>query len=1161
MPNKILPKDKRNRTATVSLREEELVIPTYLPAAPDKNPMFMEKRVYQGSSGKVYPLPFTDRISETKTDRKWKAIWLENEFLRVMILPEIGGRIHAIQDKTNGYDLIYNQCVIKPALVGLAGPWISGGIEFNWPQHHRPATFLPVDFEIEDHPDGSKTVWCSDHDPMCRMKGMHGVCLHPDKAFVELKVRAYNRTPFTQTFLWWANVATRVHEAYQSFFPPDVYYVADHARRSMSEYPLAKGFYYGINYGERAQKGIPPNEVPSQFIPPHCLSSRNTSEENGMPHYAPNDLSFYTNIPTPCSYMCMGSKEDFFGGYDYKAQAGIIHVANHHISPGKKQWTWGNHNFGYAWDRNLTDADATGEFAPYIEIMAGVYTDNQPDFSFLQPGETKSWSQFWYPIQKIGPAQQANVRGVVSLKVENGKIFFGIGVTQTFYSVKIEITAGKSGIFSITRDLLPGTPFVNEIKLPKKVRETELEIRVTDNADDEIISYQIKPRAKGDVPPPATEPLSPEKIDSADELFITGLHLEQYRHATRCPTFYWREALRRDPLDSRCNNAMGRWHLRRGEFSGAERYFRNAIRRLTRRNANPYDGEPYYNLGLCLRFQLDSREGPSPGPGNQLFEDACAAFYKATWNQAWAAAGFLALAEMDCRGGNWGRALEHLNRSLRFDADNLRARDLKVIVLRKLSRESEAEKLLSETLALDPLDWSARHLDGQTLRCDLQARLDMAHDFARAGLYSEAIELLKGASRESRDLPDQNWGAMPLVLYTLGWLYEKNSDKNAALICYKRAAAESPDYCFPFRIEEILVFESAMRANMSDARAPYYLGNLFYDRRRHEEAIRLWEKSSKLDNRFSIVWRNLGIGYFNISKKVGMARAAYDKAFKANPDDARLLFERDQLWKRLGEKPSKRLNELEKFPQLTAQRDDLSVELCVLYNQTGQHDKALAILSRRKFQPWEGGEGQALGQHVRTHLALGRKALAQNDAAQARALFEKALASPQNLSEARHVLANQSDVRYWLGVALDRLGDKKAACDHWLAAATFKGDFQEMSTRIFSEMTCYSALALQRMGRVAQAKKLFRDLLAYAKALGKSKASIDYFATSLPTMLLFEDDLQFRQQTTALFLKAQACLGLGQQSVAKNLLHQVLQRDPNHALAADLAKGTSIISA
>src|SRR5580692_9236320 len=186
-PEKSLPpRTVASLSSAVSVRVEELVLPTYLPAPPDKNPMFLEKRVYQGSSGKVYPLPFTDRIAEKAVDRKWRAVWIENEFLRVLILPEIGGRIHALQDKSNGYDLIYHQRVIKPALVGLAGPWISGGIEFNWPQHHRPATFLPADCEIERHADGSATVWLGDHDPMCRLKGMHGVCLHPDKAYLEV---------------------------------------------------------------------------------------------------------------------------------------------------------------------------------------------------------------------------------------------------------------------------------------------------------------------------------------------------------------------------------------------------------------------------------------------------------------------------------------------------------------------------------------------------------------------------------------------------------------------------------------------------------------------------------------------------------------------------------------------------------------------------------------------------------------------------------------------------------------------------------------------------------------------------------------------------------------------------------------------------------------
>jgi tetratricopeptide (TPR) repeat protein len=1160
---------RRSSKSSVTVRTEKLVLPTYLPHPPDRNPMFLEKRVYQGSSGRVYPLPFTDRIAEKPVAREWTAVWIENEFLRALVLPEIGGRIHRLLDKTNGYDAIYYQPVIKPALVGLAGPWISGGIEFNWPQHHRPATFLPVDFEIEAHADGSKTIWCSDHDPMCRMKGMHGVCLHPGKSYLELKVRACNRTPFRQTFLWWANVATRVHEGYQSFFPPDVYYVADHARRSMSEYPLAQGFYYGVNYGERGRKGVPANEAPGQFVPAHIHSASDVRcSMFDVPGYTPNDLSFYANIPTPCSYMCMGSKEDFFGGYDFFREAGLIHFASHHISPGKKQWTWGNHPFGYAWDRNLTDPDANGEYGPYIELMAGVYTDNQPDFSFLQPGETKSWSQFWFPIQKIGPARHANLDAALSLEESNSRARVGVCVTQNFPAATVQFIARGKSIANFTGNLTPGTPFLKKIRLPKNIRSTELQVRVLDRAGREIISHQLKPRVKGKVPPPAAEPPAPAEIKSADELFLTGLHLEQYRHATRCPTLYWREALRRDPLDSRCNNAVGVWHLRRGEFTIAEKHFRKSIARLTRRNANPADGEPFYNLGLCLRYQL-SAIAPSPSANGYrrpaVFDDADAAFYKATWNQAWASAAYHALAELDCRRANWETALDHLDRSLRLNVDNLRARNLKAMVLRRLNRRAEAAAFVRETLALDPLDWWARSLSGQKLACDGQTAIDLAHDLAVAGFHVEAIALLSAfVAIHRRDngkfaLPDQSLGALPMIHFTLGWLHERAGDLNAALKAFRQAATIPPDCCFPARLEDISVLEAAMRANPNDARAPYCLGNFFFDRRRHVEAIRLWENSARLDPRFSVVWRNLGIGYFNILKKPAKARAAYDRAFKANPRDARLLYERDQLWKRLRENPARRLRALEKHPRLVSQRDDLSVELCALLNQTGRHREALRLLADRHFQPWEGGEGGPLGQYVRANLALGRQALRAShgrspiaDRQLAAGYFQAAFTAPPNLGEAKHLLANQSDLHYWAGMAAAFLGDETKATGHWLEAATFKGDFQSMSVRAFSEMTFYSALSWERLEKTAKAKRLLRELLAYAQDLLRTPAKIDYFATSLPTMLLFDDDLQFRQETTALFLQAQARLGLGNRPEARGLLQKVLRRDPNHALAADL---------
>ena len=1114
----------------VTVRREALVLPTYLPAAPDPNPMFLEKRVYQGSSGRVYPLPFTDRIAEEPVPHAWDAVWLENEYLAILILPELGGRIHRMLDKTNGYDVIYHQTVIKPALVGLAGPWASGGIEFNWPQHHRPSTFMPAAVEVEHGPGGEITVWLSEHDPMARMKGMHGVCLRPGRAVLELRARVYNRTPDAQTFLWWANVATEVHGRYQSFFPSDATFVADHAKRAMSTFPRCSGRYYGVDYAGRARDGVPATERPRLFQPPADCPA--------------DDLSWYANIPVPTSYMCMGTQRDFFGGYDHAAQAGIVHLADHRISPGKKQWTWGNHEFGYAWDRNLTDPDARGVHRPYIELMAGVYTDNQPDFSHLQPGETRTWTQRWYPIRAIGPADEANADAAASLRLDGKRVRLGVSVTTAFPGARVSLLRRRDGreLAAFARDLSPAAPFVTETRIPGG-EPTDLLLVVHDSGGREILRHAPEaptapPSAEALAARAATEPPAPADVAGADELYLIGLHLEQYRHATRCPTLYWNEALRRDPGDSRCQLALGRWRLRRGEFAAAEGHLRASIVRLTQRNPNPADGEAHYQLGRVLRF---------------LGRDAEAgdAFAKAAWNQAWAGAAHLALAELEATAERWPAALDHLERSLRLDTDHLRARALQVIVLRKMGRAPEATRRLEEAAALDPLDPWLRWLSGRTWAGDNQMRLDIAHDLARAGLSSEALEVLATA------IPEPHSGTTPLVAYTRGWLLERAGDRRAARAARRAGAKASPQYCFPCRLEEIAVLESAIAADPRDARAPFFLGHLLYDRRRHREAIARWENAVRLEPANAVAWRCLGIGRFNILRQPARARAAYERAVAAAPEDARLLYERDQLWKRLGVPPARRLRALQNRSGLVARRDDLTVEFCALLNQTGHPQLALELLAARRFQPWEGGEGLALGQHVSSQIQLGRAALANGRVGDALRSFEQASECPENLGESRHLLANQSEVLFHLGEARAAAGDPDGARSAWTEAATSRGDFQEMSVRAFSESTYFTALAWKRLGQATRATRLLRELLAYASNLEKQVAKIDYFATSLPTLLLFEEDPQARQTITARVLQAQAWQGLGLGPRARAAWRDVLRLDPNHPRAAEALAGIS----
>ncbi|HVZ64599.1 MAG TPA: DUF5107 domain-containing protein [Lacunisphaera sp.] len=1112
--------------AKVVIHRSPLVLPTYEPLPPDKNPMFLERRVYQGSGGRIYPLPFYNRIAEQPVNRAWDAVTIENGLVRVTVLPELGGRIHIGQDLTNGYHFFYRQSVIKPALVGLAGPWISGGVEFNWPQHHRPATFMPVDVALEEHADGSKTIWLGDHDPLERMKGMHGVCLHPGRSVVELKMRAYNRTPYVQTFLWWANVAVRVHEGYQSFFPSDVQWVADHARRAVSRFPRCAGRYYGVDYAARGRAGVPADEVPRCFVPPHCRGGQTAA---GLPRYSPDDLSWYANIPVPTSYMCLGSQEDFSGGYDHFRRAGLVQVADHHIAPGKKQWTWGNHEFGYAWDRNLTDGDG-----PYVELMLGVYTDNQPDFSFLQPGETKSWSVFWYPFRDIGPAQAANVEAAASLREEGRRLHLGVAATRQ-RRLRIQLFLRDRPWRTWRRDVAPGRPCTTSAVPPRRAVLADFRLSVADDATREnLLTLAPRPHRDTPAPPAATEPPQPADVTTSDELYLTGLHLAQYRHATREPADYWREGIRRDPSDARCNQALGIWHLRRGEFAAAEARLRRSIARLTARNANPYDGESNYQLGLVLRFQ--GRD-----------DEAYAAFAKAAWNQAWRAASHHALGEIDASRHDWSKALDHLDRSLRLDTANLRARNLRVLVLRRLRRAAEATAAMAETLRLDPLDWWARQLRGDRLACSTQIRLDLALDHARAGFLREAIEILRGAR------PEPFSGTAPLLEYYLAHFSEKLGQTARARAAAQRAARANPDYCFPARLEEQVILERALVRHPRDARAAYYLGNLLFDRRRHREAIDCWQRCVKIDPANAVAWRNLGIAYFNVEHDAATARDAYERAFRANPSDARLLYERDQLWKRTGIPPRRRLRELNRHRALVAQRDDATLELCALLSQVGRPAAALALLENRRFQPWEGGEGQALGQYVRARLLLGQAALRAGQPEEAVGHFSAALDPPENLGEARHLLASTSDILFWLGEAHAAAGRQAQAVRSWKDAARERGDFQEMSVRTYSEQTYYAARALARLGRRKVATRLLRALAAHARKLEDAPAKIDYFATSLPTMLLFADDLARRQQTSALFLQAQAELGLGHQARARRLLSRVLHRDPAHVGAADMA--------
>lgn len=202
------------------------------------------------------------------------------------------------------------------------------------------------------------------------MKGMVGVVLRPGATYLETRVKLCSRTETTKSFLWWENAAVPVNEQYQIFFPKDITYVNFHYLDSRTSYPIAGDTTY-----------------------------------NSIDMKTARDISMHKNTHDATSYFACASKYDFFGGYDHGKQCGVVHIADHHISPGKKMFTWGYNQLSKNWENTLTDTDGQ-----YAELMAGSYTDNQPNFSWLEPYETKEFSQYWYPISKIGIPDYANLR-------------------------------------------------------------------------------------------------------------------------------------------------------------------------------------------------------------------------------------------------------------------------------------------------------------------------------------------------------------------------------------------------------------------------------------------------------------------------------------------------------------------------------------------------------------------------------------------------------------------------------------------------------------------------------------------------------------------------------------------------------------------------------
>ena len=1029
----------------MSVERKRVTIPTYPIGAAEPLPLFFEKRPYQGASGKLYPIPYVTSFSDEKIDREYDGIRLENKYISVLLLPEIGGKIHSALDKTTGYDFIYHNKVIKPAMVGLAGPWVSGGIEFNWPQHHRPTTFMPTDAAV-----GESSAYMGEIDYFYNMKGMVKLSVDDEHSYIKAEITVYNGTPEAHPFMWWANLAVEVNGDYKIVFPEDVEFVNDHDRRAVLEWPVARGVYKTarpFDYGEGT------------------------------------DIHSYPDVKVPCSFLVSKgqSDADFLSGYDAGRGRGIVTVSNHHIAPGKKLWTWGDSSFGAKWCANLTD-----DGSRYVELMTGCYTDNQPDFTYIAPYETKTFEQYWYPIRDIGEVKAASCDAALNIERTADGLFLGLYTTREEVGCRIEISDESGKILTVTADVSPEKTYTGSHILNISGKITA---RILSSDGRELLAYREHERGKKSPIEPRLPAKPPKEIGTVEELYLNGAHLVQYKHFAYSPEDYFLEGLSRDPGDARCNAEMGKLALSRGKFEEAVSYFDAAIKRLTLRNPNPYDTEPYY-LRALAKFRLGNLDG--------AYDDA----YNAIWSYPNRSAGYYLLSKIEAKRGNTAAAADFIRRSLETNENHQMARH----ILGILTGDSTADEKI---LAGDPLFFSGLETEKNALY--------FADEYLDFALTERARRVLLGAQDTA------------MKHYYLAEVARLEGDAEA-----RKAHLDAADSCpweceFPSKKESIATLVAA-----GTPMAHYYLGCIYYGLERYADACREWERTVE-SLEFAPAYRGLALGYFDHLDRKNDARVALTHALELYPTSDRIFYELTQMYKSLNLPTEERIALFEAYPELVARRDDCTLAYSILKTVVGDYEGAEKILLSHRFHTYEGGEGNLTCHHAWLKLLIGREQLAGGNVAEARESFLAGLTFPENYGEEKNYFVNDAQLYLGLAKCAELEGDTAARDEYLAKADTTRG--------VPTVHTYFQCEALRQAGKADRADELANLLLARGEERVTTAAQNDYYGVGSPAYPPFGYDVERAHLLAGNTLLAFANLALGRTDEAKKYIAKVAETD------------------
>ena len=1014
-------------------------LPTYRVNAPEQAPLFERDFAYQRAKRGVYPYAMNDNPTIEKVDSAHRAVYLENDYVKVCVLPDIGGRLFYATDKTNGYEIFYRQSVIKPANVGMLGAWISGGVEWNVFHHHRATSQYPIDYKLVDNGDGSKTIWVGEVENRHRMSWAVGLTLHPDKSYIEVTGRFFNNSIDRNSMLHWNNVATHANENYQIIFPENTEFGMFHHKLSHIHWPVPQSPY------------------------------------KGNPEFIGRDISWWKNLPslTGDSVFIHDLQDDFVGGYDHGVDAGTMLAGNHNINKGGKFWTWGPHAYGHAWDCvTLTDSDG-----PYVELMTAAYSDNQPDYCWINPQESKEFTAYWYGIRNLNNVNRGNEKATVNMDINpSGDIHVAANVTQIRRNAKVVVSHNGKVLYSKVATMAPDKPFADDFKVDaSEVAEpTEVLMSLYSAEGELLIDYHPY---KHDLSKPHPEDLlpvnpDPKSIKNTEELFYVGMRNLQFHQAHTDPMDYFNEVLRRDAGDVRTNTQVGILLRKAGDYDKAAEHLRKAVSRQTANYTRVADGEAMYNLGLILKAQ-------------QKWEAAIDTLYRAAWDYEYASASYYQLAQISSTLGNTKQAMQEAGMAVNYNGMNIDAKNLKTTLLRKAGNKSEALALAKEVVKFDPLNYYATNelvLLGAKPAAELkklmrgvpESYLELALYYYNNGFVKEAKDVLI-ASEAAKPYPT--------VEYWLGYIADQMGDVDSAKAWFTKAENGSIAYVFPFRLETIKALDKALKYLPEAYNTWYYLGNLYYHKQ-PEKALACWEKAVEAKPDFAMALRNLGWywRFKNENKEKDFSDYAkaieyYQAAISADVDgNALFLAECDEIMELIKAPLADRYNLFNGKEALYEKRYDSETKAIKQRILAGEYAPVLEKLQTRFYSRREHIE-DLHDIYVDVCLLSGFEAWEKGDNDAALKFMLMSNEYPDNHGYAHlEYYARDAQVYYNIGLAYEKVGDAENAAKYYQMAT-------EVEVRPADGIYNFEkGLAMKKLDPKASLRAMHKDIVKVGKA-------------------------------------------------------------------------------